>query len=177
MFGVANEPKSNFNGSRDRNAWSAMNDVVAAIRAVEDGAGTPRHIVAVQGTRQWARILDYYVTHPIEAGNGENVVYETHVYDHAADFDSRFGIPSRTLPVIIGEFGPAGGGATMSMDDCARLMNRGDELGVPYLAWIFHMRCPPNLLMDSSNGGCGVDMPLTPSEWGRLVRDHLSSFK
>ena len=31
-----------------------------------------------QGTRAWARPLEYYVTHPITAGDGFNVVYETH---------------------------------------------------------------------------------------------------
>jgi hypothetical protein len=55
-----------------------MNDAVAAIRAAEIKRGFAPHLVAVQGTRAWARTLDYYVDHPITAGNGANVVYETH---------------------------------------------------------------------------------------------------
>ena len=37
-----------------------MNDVVGVIRAAEAAAGAPQqHVVAVQGTRDWARVLDY----------------------------------------------------------------------------------------------------------------------
>ena len=32
----------------------------------------------LQGTRAWARAIEYYVAHPITAGGGQNVVYETH---------------------------------------------------------------------------------------------------
>jgi hypothetical protein len=176
LFGVANEPEANFDGSRDAAVWSAMNDVVAAIRAVEDRFGTPHHMVAVQGTRQWARVLDYYVSHPITAGSGENVVYETHVYDPASTFDQRFADPSRSLPVIIGEFGPVDwpGVATMSLADCVELMDRAEALGVPYLAWTFHMRCPPNLLVDLSGRGCGVGMPLQTTDWGDLLANRLA---
>ena len=106
LFGVVNEPEANFDGSRDAVVWEAMNEVVTAIREVEDAAGTPNHLVAVQGTRQWARVLDYYVQRPISAKGGHNVVYETHVYDEATAFQARFIGPSRSLPVIIGEFGP-----------------------------------------------------------------------
>lgn len=176
VFGVANEPESNFDGALDAQAWQAMNDVVAAIRQVEESAGTPRHLVAVQGTRQWARVLDYYVQRPIAAGGGLDVVYETHVYDPASTFQARFVDPSRTLPVIIGEFGPVDlpGIATMSLDDCSRLMDRAEELGVPYLGWTFHMRCSPNLLVDASGGSCGIGMPLQPTAWGELLRSRLS---
>jgi hypothetical protein len=111
----------------------------------------------VQGTRAWAPVLDYYMTRPIEAGEGKNIVYETHVYNTADSFERMFVQPSKSLPVIIGEF----------------LMNRADELGVPYLAWSFHMRCPPSLLEDLSGGSCGIDMPLQPSEWGRQLKAHL----
>ena len=53
-------------------------------------------------------------------------IYETHVYDPAADFADRFETPSQTLPVIIGEFGPAGG--YMSEADCTTLMDSADTL-------------------------------------------------
>lgn len=179
LFGVANEPAANFDGAQDGQVWSAMNDAVAAIRAAEDAAGGRHHIVAVQGTRQWGRVLDYYVQNPIKAGGGTNVVYETHVYDSADLFQARFIGPSRTIPVIIGEFGPVDqpGVALMTTPDCARLMEQADALQVPYLAWAFHMRCPPDLLQDGSNGGCGVGMPLRPTAWGSLLRDHLLTFR
>jgi hypothetical protein len=36
------------------------------------------------------------------------------------------------------------------------------------------MRCPPNLLVDYSNGECGMDMRLEPTQtWGRMVMDAL----
>lgn len=171
LFGLINEPESNFNGDQDAACWTAMNDTVQAIRDVEDAASTPRHLVAVQGTRAWARVLDYYVTNPITAGGGENIVYETHVYDAAADFADRFETPSQTLPVIIGEFGPASG--YMSEADCTALMDSADSLQVPYLAWTFHQRCPPNLLVENSGGGCGVDMALEPTSWGQLLQNRL----
>jgi endoglucanase len=154
-----------------------MDDTVAAIRAVEDGLGTPRHVVAVQGTRGWGREIDYYVDHPIEAGDGENVAYETHVYNPEEDFEDQFELPSQTIPVIIGEFGPfADAWMEMTLDDCAALMDSAEELEIPHLAWTFHMRCPPNLLVDYSGGGCGVGMDLEPTAgWGELIFDRLQT--
>jgi len=179
LFGVSNEPTANFDGAQDAQVWSAMNDAVAAVRAAEDAAGGRHHLVAVQGTRQWARVLDYYVRNPIKAGGGANVVYETHVYDGPDQFAARFVAPSRTIPVIIGEFGPVDqpGVARMTSGDCVQLMIQADALQVPYLAWSFHMRCPPNLLEDGSNGGCGIGMPLRPTAWGTLLREHLLSLR
>jgi endoglucanase len=171
LFGLVNEPQYNYDGALDEEVWAAMNDTVAAIRAVEDDAGAPYHVITVQGTGGWARFLDYYTTHPITAGGGANVAYEVHVYDPESTFGDRFIDPSQTIPVVIGEFGPA---ADMTLDDCATLMDEADSLGVPYLAWTFHMRCPPNLIVDQSQGGCGIDMPLEPTTWGQLLRDRLA---
>ncbi len=172
LYGIANEPESNWNGNLDPDCWEAMNRAVEAIRAVENSLGTPSHIIAVQGTRAWARRLDYYINNPITAGGGENIVYETHVYNPESEFQDLFVQPSQTLPVIIGEFGPASG--FMTENDCIALMNRADSLSIPYLAWTFHMRCPPNLLVDYSNWGCGVDMPLEPTSWGKILMDRLT---
>ncbi len=55
-----------------------MNSAVAAIREQEATLGMSAHIVAVQGTRDWGRSLAYYVKRPITAGEGVNIVYETH---------------------------------------------------------------------------------------------------
>ena len=165
LFGLVNEPENNYDGSLDGQVWTLMNTAVAAIRAAETAAGGQPHIVAVQGTGGWARFLDYYVTHPITAGNGQNIAYEVHVYDPVSEFANRFTNPHKTLPVIIGEFGPVQGAMTLS--DCDTLMTQAQQQEIPHLAWTFHMRCPPNLLVDNSNGGCGVNMKLTPSaSWG-----------
>ena len=172
LYGLCNEPENNWDGSDDPAVWQAMDDAVAAIREVEDTYGTPHHVVAVQGTGAWARRLDYYVDHPITAGGGENVAYEIHVYDAESEFQSMLVDPAATLPVIIGEYGPADG--YMTDADSLALMELADSLGIPNLAWTFHMACPPNLLQDLSGGGCGVGMDLEPSAWGELLIDHLN---
>jgi endoglucanase len=170
IYGLVNEPEENWNGALDEACWTAMNDTVAAIRAVETAIGAHNHVIAVQGTRAWARVLDYYITHPITAGGGVNIAYETHVYNPASDFDALFVTPSQTLPVIVGEFGVVSG---MTAEDCGLLMDQAEALQIPYTAWTFHMRCPPNLIEDSSGGGCGVGMDLTPTSWGVQLRDQL----
>jgi hypothetical protein len=162
LYGITNEPRND----PDATVWTAMNNAVAAIREVETQAGTPQHIVAVQGTQQWARRLDYYIAHPITAGGGTNVVYETHVYDPASDFNGLFEVPGKTLPVIIGEFGE---------QDADDLMNRAEAAEIPYLAWTFHGRCPPNLLVDNSGGGCGAGMALVPSAFGQKIKTRLAT--
>ncbi len=171
IFGLVNEPQSNFDGAQDAQVWQAMDTAVAAIRAVEAQQGSPApHLVAVQGTRAWARRLDYYVDHPIAAGGGVNVLYETHVYDPQSEFQALFIGPAQALPVIIGEFGPAQG--YMTEADCTELMDRAQALHIPHLAWTFHDNCPPNLLEDT--GSCGADATFTPTSWGTLVRDRLA---
>jgi endoglucanase len=171
LFGLVNEPQANFDGARDAEVWEAMNDTVAAIRNMEATLGVPHRIIAVQGTRAWARWLGYYVERPIEAGGGENIVYETHVYNSEDEFEELFEIPSESLPVIIGEFGPL----DMTMADSAALMARAEALEIPYLAWTFHQRCPPNLLVDHSEAGCGVGMPLEPTPWGEMLMERLAA--
>jgi hypothetical protein len=171
MFGIVNEPQYNFDGSDNQDRWEAFNTAVAAIRDAEKNNGSQSHVITVQGLGGWSRFLTYYLNHPITAGDGKNIAYEVHVYDDQSLFDDRFVTPSQTLPVIIGEFGPAQG--YMNMNDCEELMKQADQLNIPYLAWTFHMRCPPNLLVDNSGGKCGVDMELIPTEWGKLLKTHL----
>jgi hypothetical protein len=171
LFGLVNEPEVNFDGAEDAAAWTAMNDTVAAIRAVEDEAGTPRHIITVQGTGGWSRRLDYYVTHPITAGGGENVAYEVHVYNPTADFQDMWITPAQTLPVVIGEYGPSDIG-NMTEADCTNLMTAARAADVPHIAWTFHMNCAPDLLADRRTEGdaCGIDMPLEPTSWGTVFQ-------
>jgi hypothetical protein len=174
LFGVANEPEQNADGAMDAYAWDAMNRTVETIRAAE-GAG-PHHLVAVQGTGMWSRRLDYYMSHPITAGGGVDVVYETHAYDERAKIDALLSGPGSVLPIVIGEFGPVDDAhlAHMTMDDCAYLMAEAEQHEVPYLAWTFHMRCPPNLLVDTSKGTCGAGMPFEPTPWGHLLQSRLA---
>jgi endoglucanase len=173
LFGIVEGPLGNVDGSLDSACWDAMNDTVAAIRAVEDGYGTPHHVIAVQGTRDKGRRLDYYVDHPITAGGGENIVYETHVYDPPTAFQTLFIGPSQTLPVIIGEFGPVAG--SMTLADCEDLMVQARANDIPHLGYTFHMRCGPNMLVDYSAAGCGEGMTLDPTEWGTVLQTHLAT--
>ena len=173
LFGIVNEPQRNYSGDDNLRRWEAFNNTVAAIRAVEAMKGDKPHIIAVQGLGGWSRFLDYYIEHSIAAGNGKNIAYEVHVYDNQDLFNDRFVIPSQTLPVIIGEFGPADG--YMNIEDCKELMDQADQLKLPYLAWTFHMRCSPNLLVDNSGGGCGTGMELQPTDWGQLLKTRLLS--
>jgi len=173
LYGLCNEPQSNFDGSLDSQVWTAMNDAVAAIRTVEDNAGKPHHIITAQGTGGWSRRLDYYVTHPITAGGGANIAYEVHVYDPQSSFQSEWVTPAQSIPVVIGEYGPASG--YMTEADCTALMQQARTNNVPHLAWTFHMRCDPSLLVDNSGGGCGVGMTLTPTSWGNVLKTGLAT--
>ncbi len=172
LFGVVNEPRENWSGSHDAACWQAMNDAVAAIRAVEDAQSSPRHLVAVQGTGAWARRLDYYVGHPITAGGGQNVIYEVHVYDPASEFPTMVTDPAQTLPVIIGEFGPSVS-MGMSQQDCSDLMALAQTLEIPHLAWTFHHNCSPDLLQTTA-GNCGIGMTLLPTAWGQLLMSQFA---
>jgi hypothetical protein len=167
LFGVCNEPQHNFDGAQDAQVYGAMLESINAIRNAERG---PNHLIAVQGTRAWARRLDYYVAHPIPLSN---IIYETHVYDPVGEFETLFVGPSQSLPVIIGEYGPASG--FMTLLETAELQRQAVAHEIPSLAWTFHMRCPPNLLQDHSAGGCGEGMPLLPTPWGTQLRAHLSN--
>lgn len=148
-----------------------MNSAVAAIRQQETALGQYPHIVTVQGTRAWARSIEYHVTRAITAGGRRNVVYETHPYNPAADYEALFVAPSRTLPVLLGEFGPVDGYQTPA--DCEALMQQAAQLGLPWTAWTLHMRCPPNMLQDLSNQGCGIGMQLRLTAWGQVVQKYL----
>jgi hypothetical protein len=165
--------------------WEAMNDTARVIREAETAAGGKQHIVVAQGTQNFGRQLAYYTTHPITAGGGTNIAYETHIYDQPSEFDTLLTNPSKTLPVILGEFGPVNvGGASVKLDGtqtvtvghCMALMDLARSLEVPHLGFTFHMRCPPNLLVDTSGGTCGLRMELKPTaDWGTAFKDKLAA--
>ena len=173
IFGVCNEPQSNSNGDRDAAVLERMNSAVTAIRDAEATTSYPEHVISVQGTRDWARSIDYYIDHPVTAYEGTNIAYETHPYNH--DFGQWFYTAQQSIPVIIGEFGPAiiSGTLYMTLDECEQLMDTADALQIPYTAWSFHQRCPPNLIVDQTGSGLGADMEIEPTEWGEVLMDHL----
>jgi hypothetical protein len=93
----------------------------------------------------------------------------------SSNFDRYFFTAARTLPVVIGEFGPV---QAMTTADSEELMRRANAAGIPWLAWAFHQRCSypegtADMLEDDSSGGCGVNMPLRLSDWGRRVKQFL----
>ena len=170
LFGICNEPKSNSNGSLDSQVWDRMTMVAQSIREKEAELGSPQHIIAVQGTRQWARHLEYYVNHPITVGGGANIVYETHPYNHESEFEQLFLTPSETLPVIIGEFGPS---SYSTMEDAQALIDITRERQIPWLAWSFNHDADPSMLV-YQGGGSHIGIPLIPTDWGLLIKDNLA---
>ena len=169
LYGITNEPHD----TTDQAVWTAMNSAVTAIRSMEPSSG-PHHIIAAQGTQGYARQLAYYVTNPITAGGGVNIVYETHVYNAPADWQAMFIDPANTIPVIIGEFGPADG--YMTLDQCNTLMAQAEQIQVPYTGWSFSPECSPDMLQPVDNAtDCGTGMPLTPSDWGTALINRLAT--
>jgi endoglucanase len=183
LYGVSNEPEGNFDGTQDAQAWTRMNEAVAAIRAAESAIGPNRHIVTVQGTRDWARDLSYYVNHPITAGGGVNVAYETHIYNSPSEFASLLLASStRTIPVIVGEFGPVNDEwHNATVNDMQVLMDLAKANNIPHLAWTFHQYCPPNLIADAAGATWDansttpnwVGMPIFPTDFGQLLINNL----
>jgi endoglucanase len=177
IFAVSSEPRQNLDGAQDAAAWQAMNDAVEAIRAEERARGARRHLVAVQGTRDLGRDLSYYLTRPIAAEGGANVLYETHIFNPRADLSRLLTTPAQSLPTVVGAFGPAATPQrSMSLEDAQALMAEAERQGASWAAWTFHMRCQTSaLLVDASAFGCGVGMPLQPTEWGQAVLSQLQS--
>ncbi len=170
VFEIAESPASATDGSQDAALWQALDDTVAAIRTAEQAAGTPPHLILVPSLTGGSR-LDYYVDHPIEAGDGRNIAYAVGGWVAQSGFADSFLTPAETLPVVVVEFGPTD---PMTLSDADALMVAAEAAEVPWVAWIFHQRCSPDLLVDNSGGSCGVDMTLAPTEWGEHVRDRLA---
>jgi len=178
LFGLTNEPHTEAAGDNmamqhDAALATRYLAAIAAIRAVEDAHGAAHHIVIVQAPEGYSRELAYFVAHPLA---GDQIAYEIHPYNTSADFDRLVVQPSRTLPVIIGEYGPA---APMTTSDITALWTVAEANEVPYIAWNFHHRCPPNLLMDTAPDGCGLsaatgyNFPRTP--FGDMLKAQLAT--
>jgi len=172
LFGLTNEPHTT--PDHDAELAAVYTDAIAAIRAVEDAHGTPHHIVVVQAPEGWSRDLSYFVDNPLP---GDQIAYEVHPYNSASDFDALLVQPGQTLPIIIGEYGPADG--YMTEADIMELWTVAQANEIPYIAWAFHQRCPPNLLEDTAPDGCGLDAAtgydFPRTAWGDLLHDHLAT--
>ncbi len=171
LFGLTNEP----HGTADHDAELATRyaAAIAVIRGVEDSHGTPHHLIAVQAPEGYARDLTYFVAHPLA---GDRIIYEIHPYNPASDFDSLIVQPSKSLPIMIGEYGPAG---SMTDTDIMTLWTVAQQNGVPYIAWAFHARCAPTMLQDTASDGCGLAASTgyawPRTAWGDLLHDHLAT--
>jgi hypothetical protein len=173
LFGLMNEPQDP--ASENAALAQIFTKAIDTIRAVEAEKGTPQHIIVAQGSTGWARDLTYWLAHPL----GANIAYEVHPYNPPTDFDAIFVTPSKTLPVIIGEFGDS---QYQTIAQAKTLMEVAEMNEVPWIAWNFHQRCDPNLLQDkgtSAYDGCGFKGAGTaytwpPTEWGQAVKDRLA---
>ncbi len=170
LFSIAVAPQTSADGTQDAALWQELDDTVAAIRAAEQAAGAPPHVVIVPGTQGGTR-LDYYVDHPITAAGGGQIAYGVSVGDPPPAFQDIFLGPAASLPVVVGMFGPVG---AMTEADASAMMLAAEDADIPWLAIMFHMRCPPNLLVDNSGNTCGVDMALEPTPWGERLIEGLA---
>jgi hypothetical protein len=171
LFGLTNEPHGP--AANDAELTQRYLDSIDAIRATESANHSPEHIIVVQAPQQWARYLDYYVQNPIQR---TQIAYEVHVYNPQSDFDALLTQPAKTLPILVGEYGPS---PYMSDGDIQAFWTLVKQLEIPHIAWNFHMRCPPDMLQDTASDGCGLsastgyDFPRT--SWGDSFHAYLAT--
>lgn len=178
LFGLTNEPHVEFANDNMVMAHDAAlavvyQNAIAAIRAVEDAHHAAHHVVVVQAPEGYSRVLTYFIANPLA---GDQIAYEVHPYNPQTDFDKLIVQPAKTLPIIIGEYGPAG---SMTTSDVMALWSIAEANDVPYIAWNFHARCAPTLLVDNASDGCGLaastgyNFPRTA--FGDLLFTHLTT--
>ena len=191
IFGIINEPQTS-SYSTNANVWQAMNSMVSVIRSEEVNLGSPQHLISVPGN-YYPSSVSYYAATPITAYGGNNIIYDYHTYfnDATADYNTNLLIPAQTIPVIVGEYGPAS--TTSSLDyQCGSAINQAGMSvpsdvtnfqsmarahNIPYLAWAFDENAGPNLLLQP--GGACSSSCLTPNyaptTWGNAVQSDLGS--
>lgn len=180
IFAACNEPEGAGNGNADEEnfIFQQMSTAVEVIRQAEADAGAPQHVIAIQGTRSYARKVTYYLDHPITAAGGTNIAYEIHAYYHnevvnnvARDekfpagtlkYDAYIVEPSRKYPIIVGEYGL---GNTNSAEDLADLFEIFDTYHISSTGWIFSDSGAPTLLYDLNS--------YTPTPWGEILKEWL----
>jgi cellulase (glycosyl hydrolase family 5) len=180
LFGLTNEPHIDSAGGtqqtidmRQAQLATVYENAIAAIRAVEDAHHVAHHVVVVQAPLGYSRDLSYFVANPLA---GDQIAYEIHPYNAQTDFDKLIVQPAQTLPVVIGEYGPAG---AMTNTDVMALWTVAQANEVPYIAWNFHPRCAPDLLQDTASDGCGLaastGYAFPRTAWGDLLFAHLAT--
>ncbi len=132
-----------------------------AVRA----AGARDNLVVIGGL-EWG----YDLTGPLHgsAVRGRNIVYDTHVYPGKdwkpeLSWENAFLVPSRTLPVLVGEWGadqPRGGAEFLGK--FVDVLHRNPQLS--WAAWDLHPSAGPTLIRD---------WDYQPSEFGKLVMQEL----
>lgn len=115
--------------------WKALaEELIDLIRAND-----PNRIVMVGGL-QFAYCINSSVAFPV---NRSNVLYSVHVYNESnwqISWDEAFGIPSLSVPVIVGEFGfdPNDPNVNTTIANFAEpLLNYLNSHSIGYLAWLF----------------------------------------
>ena len=156
LFGVANEPGGQ--SSSDQDLWDSMSHAVDVIRAEEDLLGVPHHIVSVQGN-QWTSKIGYYSGKPLPQ---DNVVYEYHSYPPVATGNNGYTWPN--IPVIVGEYGPAGDPSAVDPFHADVEVKQ-----IPNLAWTLsaYSNCSPDLVKVT------FDSSLQATAWGAKVKSYL----
>jgi hypothetical protein len=142
--------------------WASLRplfeEMVDSIRA----AAAPHvPLILVPGTN-WSRDLSGAIDDPVRR---DNLVYNSHPYNPAADFQALFGAAHDAgLPVFVGEFGPFD---AMTMADVVSLLRFTRERGIGWAAWSFDpdLDDPLHKLVHSTL------VPTTP--YGTTVRSEM----
>lgn len=170
LFGLGNEP----HGPPARNADLARRylSAIDVIREVERSRGVEPHVVVVPAPQGYARDVSYFVEHPLPR---PQIAYEIHPYSHATELERLVAGPARTLPLIIGEYGPT---PDMTPADVEALWLLADGLALPHLAWNFHGRCGPTMIEEDADDACGLSRdpqrPFARTAWGHQVWTYLN---
>ncbi len=159
LFAITNEPGGADSTAMRGEIRTVMEHAAQVIRAEEDALGVPHHLIAIQGT-QWSSILGWWNAAPLAT---DNVVYEYHAYPPQAS--GTYGYTQPNIPVIIGEYGPGGGGENWSAfyaDVEAKL--------IPNLAWDYSplSNCAPDLVVVGNSV-----TNTTATAWGAIVKQYL----
>lgn len=156
--------------------WEAMNMVAETIRSEEDA--DKQHLIAAVGLQAQGNTLEPFLTKPLTAGAGKNIIYAVNVSAHPDGFNDLFLSPAKNLPVIIRSFSPNEdvNAVYMSADDCIALMTEAENVGIPYLATSFSASCFAAMLnFVPGNLDCASNPPLDPNAWGLMVKEHLTT--
>lgn len=183
IYGLSNEPfKENSVG--DANIWEAMDHAVDTIRTRERSYSDPPHLISIQG-RGYSNNLTYYINRPISSGGGNNVIYEAHIYDQ--NKISAFLAASKSIPVIVGEYGPSEPntanpndwqgknynftGSVLPLSQVPDFIRQMRQQEISYIAWAHAQQDAPNIFASSPND-VGRSLTCNPN----AVTPSLTSF-